>query len=249
MCQYARSLFVCLLLPRYENATGNYMKLTTLLVLTWERASPVPPPLRLLSLPYYAWLCTHRLCAFPCQRKQHDGRSYEQISDQQIKHVQANAPHHHCDSEVLKTAVTLPPSTALRGVMEVYVEAHATEANAEDDRWRARLARDIKDVKYAMKKELTQVTQEVNKVEVQVQESKLKMDELNNKLDEEVGEVNLKLERILKLLAEAQIPSQYHAPTSTSLEPVQEKERTPRSRAEPSGISAAPISPLIRLGL
>ena len=38
----------------YENKVGNYMRLTTLLVVTWEQASAVPPPPPAVPPPMYS---------------------------------------------------------------------------------------------------------------------------------------------------------------------------------------------------
>ena len=68
-------------------------------------------------------------------------------------------------------------NSKLRDAIDEYVEEHAVDAGAEDERWRTRLAKDLQQVSKKVQQVETQMTREVTEVKHQ-------MLEVNNQITE-----------------------------------------------------------------
>ena len=89
--------------------------------------------------------------------------------------------------------INVPSAAELRSKMEEYLLEHATDTGAEDERWRARLAKDVQEVK----REVSSKVEAVNmKTEAKVAEVKQEVKEVSSKLEEVKQEVSFKLEAV-----------------------------------------------------
>jgi len=202
----------------YENMVGNFMQLTTLLVINWEQAPIVPPPLRLLAVPYHTQRLLRALIA-----KCPDASRYTQLRNEaedatvapaptsndnstgrKSRSLLLSSPVFRSSSDAVKDVIKVPPSAQLRGAVEKYLADHATDADAEDERWRARLARDVKEgnkkVEAKVEAKMEHVKDEMN---AKVDAVNVKVDAVNVKVDAvnvKVEEMNATLRQILEML-------------------------------------------------
>ena len=83
--------------------------------------------------------------------------------------------------------INVPSAAELRSKMEEYLLEHATDTGAEDERWRARLAKDVQEVKREVSSKVEAVKQEVKEVSSKLEEVKqevsFKLEAVNEKLE------------------------------------------------------------------
>ena len=72
----------------------------------------------------------------------------------------------------------MPPSAQLRDAVEKYLADHATDADAEDERWRARLAKDVKDGNKKVEAKVVAVNAKVDAVNAKVDAVHAKVEEV-----------------------------------------------------------------------
>jgi len=227
----------------YENMVGNFMQLTTLLVINWEQAPIVPPPLRLLAVPYHTQRLLRALIAkcpgasryTQLRNEAEDATvapaptSNDNSTGHKSRSLLLSSPVFRSSSDAVKDVIKVPPSAQLRGAVEKYLADHATDADAEDERWRARLNRDVKEgnkkVEAKVEAKVEQVKEEMSKkVEAEMKAVKATVEDVKQEMNEKVEEMNAKVDAVNVKVEEMNATLRQILEVLTTFKPVEASE-------------------------
>ena len=137
-----------------EQSASNYMFLTAMVISSSACADLVPPPIQLLSAPYWSIKLVKELVA--CVGWKHGVTQVGKLENGYNKLVsperQARARPSFSERQETFTR-QLKSHHELREHVEKYLEEHGAEASEQDQRWRARIFKEFGEQKSAQKKQ------------------------------------------------------------------------------------------------